>query len=250
MTDAAAESEYAKDLELNGYAFIPSRFYFTRVLQKRDTDELRSEYLQLEAEFGNLELDPYSRGNRYRKYAQLRIDPQSTDFEYGIFEPYQQTAKYNADTGGIVREYSLIGEKLQQNRMLAEILKSDINFVRAYSRLEGDPSEFMVGLHLFRYLAYRDDPAYSSPNWLHKDDENVVFVHLVGRSGNIVGGDNVIAPDAKRFETVLSLRDTFDTLVVNHDKLHAVTPVGTNSANAVVPARRDILLVTFQTRDA
>lgn len=242
-------AEHAENLARDGYAYIPADFYYGNVLRDGDLRELRADYMNLEAEFGLGELDPYSPGNRYRSYAQLRIEPDSTDFEYGVFEPYLQTAKYNPDTGGVVREYPLISAELQGNGLLRRLLRSDIEFLRAYPRIDADPADLMVGLHLFRYLAYPDAPAYSSPNWLHKDDENVVFLHLVGLSGNIVGGDNVIAPNGKQFETVLRLTDPFDTLVVNHDKLHAVTPVGTNSRNPVAPARRDVLLVTFQVRE-
>jgi hypothetical protein len=246
----SSASRYAEDLARDGYAYIPAEFYYGTVLRDRELRELRADYLQLEAEFAIGELDLYSPGNRYRRYAQLRVDSGSSEFEYGLFESYVQTPKYNADTGGIVRKYPLISPELQGNLLLRQLLQSDIEFLRAYHRIDADPAELMVGLHLFRYLAYPDDPAYSSPNWLHKDDENVVFVHLVGLSGNTVGGDNVIAPSAKQFETVLRLTDVFDTLVVNHDKLHAVTPIGTSSRNPVAPARRDILLVTFQVRES
>lgn len=242
-------AEYATALARDGYAHIPADFYHRTVLRERELPDVRADYLGLEAEFALGELDPYSPGNRYRRYAQLRVEPGSTEFEYGLFEKYRQTRKYNADTGGIVREYPLISPELQENLLLRQLLRSDIEFLRAYPRIDDDPAELMVGLHLFRYLAYPDDPAYSSPNWLHKDDENVVFVHLVGLSGNVIGGDNVIAPNAKKFETVLRLTEVFDTLVVNHDKLHAVTPIGTSGHNPVAPARRDILLVTFQVRE-
>lgn len=245
----SSEAAYAARLARNGYAYIPSAFYFDSVLADRGRQELRSDYLRLESAFGDLTLDPYSPGNRYRGYAQLRVEKGSADFEYGLFEAYLQTEKYNADTGGVVRSYPLISDELQKNDLLAQVLRSDITFMRSYGRIAADPSELMVGLHLFRYLAYPGDPAYSSPNWLHKDDENVVFVHLVGLSGNSLGGDSVIAPDAKHFEDVLRLTDVLDTVVVNHDKLHAVTPVGASGTNPVVPARRDILLVTFQVRE-
>jgi hypothetical protein len=81
---------------------------------------------------------------------------------------------------------------------------------------------------------------------LHKDDENVVFVHLINCSENIIGGDNVIATDAKHMERVIRLERTFDTLVVNHNKLHAVTPVGCRGTNPNDVSTRDIILVTFQ----
>lgn len=240
---------YAEALSQDGYAHIPADFYSRTLLREQKLTDVRADYLRLEAEFARGRLDPYSMGNRYRSYAQLRIEPGATEFEYGLFEPYQQTKKYNADTGGIVREYPLISPELRSNLLLRNLLQSDIEFLRAYPRIDEDPAELMVGLHLFRYLAYPDDPAYSSPNWLHKDDENVVFIHLVGLSGNVIGGDNLIAPNTKKFETVLRLTDVFDTLVVNQDKLHAVTPVGTSSRNPLAPARRDIMLVTFQLRE-
>jgi len=244
----SGEAEYARDLARDGYAYIPADFYYGNVFRDRALTELRADYRGLEAEFGLGELDPYSPGNRYRRYAQLRVEPDSAEFEYGRFELYKQTKQYNPQTGGVVREYPLISPELQENPLLRRLLQSDIEFLRRYPRIDADPAELMVGLHLFRYLAYPGDPAYSSPNWLHKDDENVVFIHLIGLSGNVVGGDNVIAPNAKQFETVLRLADVFDTLVINHDKLHAVTPIGTSSRNPVAPARRDILLVTFQVR--
>jgi hypothetical protein len=241
--------EYTEDLAKDGYTFIPADVYYNTLLRERDAKELRADYLQLETEFGSGLLDPYSIGNRYRQYAQLRVDPESTEFEYGIFEPYLQTKKYNPDTGDVVRSYPLISPELQDNLLLRRLLEVDIEFMRAYPRIEADPSELMVGLHLFRYLAYPDDPAYSSPNWLHKDDENVVFFHLVELSGNAVGGDNVIAPSAKKFDAVIRLTNVLDTLVVNQDKMHAVTPISTTTRNPVAPARRDLLLVTFQLRE-
>ncbi|GAA3635384.1 2OG-Fe dioxygenase family protein [Kineosporia mesophila] len=248
-TETTTAAPYVDTLATQGYAHIPADHYYDTVFREHSLEGLRADYLALESEFGRGQLDPYSPGSRYRSYAQLRVDPGSADFEYGLFEQYRQTKAYNPDTGGVVREYPLISPELQENRLLRRLLRSDVEFLRAYPRVDADPSQLSVGLHLFRYLAYAGEPAYSSPNWLHKDDETVVFIHLVGLSGNVVGGDNLIAPNAKRFENVLRLTDPFDTLVVNQDKLHAVTPIGTTSRNPVAPARRDILLVTFQVRD-
>ncbi|WP_234257490.1 2OG-Fe dioxygenase family protein [Pectobacterium sp. IFB5596] len=66
--------------------------------------------------------------------------------------------------------------------------------------------------------------------WLHKDDEDIVFVHLINVSSNMLGGDSLIASHPRGIERVLRLEQLFDTLVVNHDKLHAVTPVNMRSS--------------------
>nr|WP_230583888.1 2OG-Fe dioxygenase family protein [Xenorhabdus bovienii] len=68
-------------------------------------------------------------------------------------------------------------------------------------------------------------------------------MHLINASSNMLGGDSIIASTPKKIEKVLHLEKPFDTLVVNHDKYHAVTPVGC-SINGEI-AIRDIILVTF-----
>ncbi len=125
------------------------------------------------------------------------------------------------------------------------LIKNDIAFVNKYKEI-GLPSETLIWIHLFRYKATEDAPAFSSPMWLHKDDEDVVFVHLIDSSKNMLGGESLIATDAKNIERVIKLEEVFDTLVVNHKKFHAVTPVGCRAISSEDFSTRDIILVTFQ----
>ncbi|MGL6237012.1 MAG: 2OG-Fe dioxygenase family protein [Segniliparus sp.] len=233
-------------LRADGYAIIRGSVFEEAIVGQLGVEAARAGLAELRDGFGGSPKDPYSPGNRRRSYAQVRLTG-FDDFEFGIYEPYLQTAKYNPDTGGVVREYPLIEPALRENSVLRALVSADVGFVREYREI-GDPSETMIGVHLFRYEAYPGDPAYSSPNWLHRDDEDVVFVHLVDRSRDAVGGDSVIAANAKQIELVHPLADVFDTLVTNHKKLHAVTPVGSASASVLSPAVRDIILVTFQRR--
>ena len=70
-----------------------------------------------------------------------------------------------------------------------------------------------------------------------------MFIHLLNLSANAIGGDSVIAQDAKSFERVIRLQDPLDTLCVIKTKFHAVTPVGLNSG---LFGYRDIVLITFE----
>jgi len=235
--------EYINHLAAEGYAFIPGGYYQTlSEVNCGNKDIFLSDLEQLKLAYGNLTLDPYSPGNRWRGYAQCRRNAKG-ELSFGHFKEYKQTKKYNPDTGGIVRHYPLLPENITANRLMQAILQDDIAFVEAYERI-GPLEELTVGIHLFRYEAQFDAPAYSSPVWLHKDDENVVFVHLIHASANMLGGDNLIAPNPKNIERVLRLETLFDTLVVNHDKYHAVTPIGCRQPGET--ALRDIILVTFQ----
>jgi hypothetical protein len=206
-----------------------------------------AEARQIKSYFADLELDPYSKGNRFRAYAQFKRGPGR--LEFGKFENYLQTKKYNPVTGGVVRDYPLIAPKILNTATLQGLVEQDIAICED---LPGIPSvdETMNGIHFFRYRADVDTPAYSSPAWLHRDDETVVFLHLVDRSDDLLGGDNVIATSGADIESVLSLDAFLDTLVVNQMKLHAVTPMGTPSHYK--PGEfvyRDIILVTFQVRE-
>lgn len=220
-------------LHKNGWCFINGECYQAN---NNDLQDLRDGFLS------NLILDPYSNGNRYRAYAQCQYRTPD-DLNFGFFHAYQQTEAYNPDTGGIVREYPLIKNEILANPLFRKILMDDIHFVHQYESI-GHPSDLSIGVHLFRYKATNASPAYSSPIWLHRDDEDVVFVHLVNRSEKLLGGDNVIAVDSKSIETIFRLENPLDTFVVNHKKLHAITPIWHSDPNGF--SFRDIILVTFQ----
>ncbi|WP_340617313.1 3(1)-hydroxy-L-isoleucine 4-dioxygenase HilB [Xenorhabdus entomophaga] len=236
-------TNYINHLSSEGYSYIPGEYYTN--LNEINT-YVKNDYLQeLRNGYNNLTLDPYSLGNRLRGYSQCkRLEDETLIF--GHFTPYKQTKKYNPDTGDIVRNYPLLPKSITENIILQFLLKDDIRFIEKYGKI-GKLNNLTIGIHLFRYQAKFDSPAYSSPVWLHKDDEDVVFVHLINSSSNMLGGDNLIASTPKKIERVLRLQNPFDTLVVNHDKYHAVTPVGC-SINGEI-ATRDIILVTFQKVD-
>ncbi|MEQ1967735.1 3(1)-hydroxy-L-isoleucine 4-dioxygenase HilB [Xenorhabdus nematophila] len=231
---------YIKHLSSEGYSCIPSHYYknLDGMNEFIELDHLQ----KLKNAYNDLTLDPYSIGNRWRGYAQCKRLEDGT-LTFGHFTPYKQTKEYNPDTGDIVRNYPLLPSDITENIILQSLLKDDITFVEQYGKI-GNLESLTLGIHLFRYKATFDSPAYSSPVWLHKDDEDVVFVHLIASSSNMLGGDSLIASTPKKIERVLRLENVFDTLVVNHDKYHAVTPVGCNIHGKI--ATRDIILVTFQ----
>ncbi|MFP1766528.1 2OG-Fe dioxygenase family protein [Lonsdalea quercina] len=239
---------YEKKLHQNGYALIPGAWYESLYIKDPYINEsIDEETKQIIQHYEKLVLDPYSPGSRFSAYSQC----QTNDYDnltLGHFEPYFQTKNYNPDTGGIVRSYPLIPSDIVENKLFRLLIIDDIRFVKKYGEI-GDPSKTIIGIHLFRYLATPDAPAFSSPVWLHRDDEDIVFVHLLSLSENAMGGDNIIATDGRHLERVMRLEKPLDTLVVNHAKLHAVTPIWCKeTAKKETQCTRDIILVTFQRR--
>jgi hypothetical protein len=231
--------EYVADLKKNGWAFIPGDYYSTRFDGRAHEENLAWQSALLHS-YSSLEVDPYSLGNRYRSYSQFKLE--AGEVKFGKFYDYLQTKEYNPDTGGVVRTYPPISTVLLSNPFFYALIASDIQFVSQHGGI-GEMDELEMGVHVFRYKASVDSPAFSSPVWLHKDDEDIVFVHHIKTSAHALGGDSLIAQSGRKIERVLKLSSHLDTLVVDHQKFHAVTPLGTNSSE---PAIRDVILVTFQ----
>lgn len=231
--------DYVSDLTSNGWAFIPGKYYMGRFALNFSEEGWKD---ALKFAYADLVRDPYSPGNRFRSYMQFSVI--NNEVVFGNYYDYQQTKEYNPDTGGVVRSYPKIHPALLADPVFYSLIESDLAFAKNYPKL-GAFGDVDMGIHLFRYKATVDEPSFSSPIWLHKDDEDLVFVHHLRTSPGALGGDNLIAPNGRHIEKVLSLKSHLDTLVVDHQKFHAVTPLG---AVSVEPVFRDVILVTFQQR--
>lgn len=231
--------DYVSDLSNNGWAFIPGEYYAGRFGGELS---MASWHDALRLAYAELIRDPYSPGNRFRSYIQFSV--RNGEIVFGHYYDYQQTKEYNPDTGGIVRSYPAIHSSLLSDPLFYSLVESDLAFAKQHPKIE-DLNHVDMGVHLFRYKATVEEPSFSSPIWLHKDDEDLVFVHHLGTSPGALGGDNLIAPNGRHIEKVLRLTSHLDTLVVDHQKFHAVTPLG---AISVEPVIRDVILVTFQQR--
>ncbi|MBU2659474.1 2OG-Fe dioxygenase family protein [Bacillus cabrialesii] len=228
-------SNYASFLKENGYSYIPSDFY-----QQKNTDAAVRE---LQLTYEDLKADPKG-GGRYRAHSRYILAPQSDTLELDPDNGYFQSKEYNYDDGGIVREFDKISNEFLQHPVTQQMIHSNVEMARQTDFVDWE-KEVIVGLHQIRYHVTPDAPSYSSPIWLHRDDEPLVFVHLFQLSEDAIGGDNLIAPSVKQIDKVLRLTDPLETLALGQKVFHAVTPVGTANIDG---AHRDILLVTFSNR--
>ena len=144
-------------------------------------------------------------------------------------------------TGGAVRRFAPLTAGFRNNPLTQHLLQRDYEIARSTALVDWT-RPVIIGLHQVRYHAIPQAPAISSPVWLHRDDEPVVFVHLLNLSACILGGDNLISSGDRRIDRVIRLTQPLDTLVLGQKVLHAVTPIGTNINTG---AFRDILLITF-----
>lgn len=224
-------SHFGDRANAQGYLHIEGG-HFVRNCDIPELKMLQASYFDLPADADG--------GQRFRAHSALR---QNNDLiEEAKVQGYAQSKDYNYTEGGKVRMFAPIAPAVLKSALLRRIIQTDADIVRATGLVSFD-SEVKIGLHQVRYQPIEGVPSYSSPPWLHKDDEPAVFVHLINASANLIGGDSVLAPSAREFQRVLRLQDPFDTLFLTQMLFHAVTPVGIDSGAV---GFRDILIVTFQ----
>ncbi|WCG82295.1 2OG-Fe dioxygenase family protein [Pectobacterium sp. A5351] len=192
--------------------------------------------------YDKLEFDPYANG-KIRKRAYRRY---TFTAEKGLVESnnstYFQTYDSNNVDGGKDRDFIDIPDEIINNNLFKKILSIDTEHIIKKTNLH----QFDIGVHPIRYVATEKKPSYSSPLWLHKDDEELVFLHFLSKSENAVGGDSIISNDGKSINLVKNLSTFMDTIVLTKEFFHAVTPLGCNQPDST--SYRDILLVTLESR--
>jgi hypothetical protein len=237
MTDST--SSILSKLSKSGFAHIEPSYY----LGTLGTPYPQFDMKALQSSYKRLNLDP-APGNRYRAYTRYNWDTKQSKLVKDTDNNYFQSKKYNYADGGKIRVFDNIGEGFLNNPVIRYLLERNIALAQQ-SSVVNFADDLSVGLHQIRYRAEIQNTAYSSPIWLHKDDEPLVFVHLLSLTPNLLGGDNVLSQDAKSIDDIIRLTSPLETIVLTKKYLHAVTPMG--SANDT-PAYRDVLLVTFQNK--
>lgn len=157
-------------------------------------------------------------------------------------QAYFQSASSNTVDGGKVRQFAVMDKAVLDLAIMKNIIHYNLQKIKAFPALKHH-QQLVLGLHFIQYKVDKYGASYSSPDYLHLDDEPLVFVHLLHLSHNAWGGDNLIADlKTRKIMNVIRLEKPLDTIVLTRDYYHAVTALGAREGEA----RRDILLFTVE----
>ncbi|UPJ17482.1 2OG-Fe dioxygenase family protein [Bacillus cereus] len=229
--------EKVHEFESKGFLEISNEIF----LQEEENHRLLT---QAQLDYYNLEDDAYGecRARSYSRYIKYVDSP---DYILDNSNDYFQSKEYNYDDGGKVRQFHSINDSFLYNPLIQNIVRFDTEFAFKTNIIDTS-KDLIIGLHQVRYKATKERPSFSSPIWLHKDDEPVVFLHLMNLSNTAIGGDNLIANSPREINQFISLKEPLETLVFGQKVFHAVTPLGTECSTE---AFRDILLVTLSYKE-
>ncbi len=158
-------------LREQGYRSLPSSFY-RNVLEDRSLGLLKRSYEQLPA-------DQYG-GGRYRAHSRYFLKGQEAVLDSN--SSYFQSKHYNSLHGDIVRQFEPMNDLVLRSSALRRLVEKDRKLAEATRILDFKSNEIVMGLHQIRYRVKDNEVSFSSPIWLHKDDEDIVFIHLLSVS--------------------------------------------------------------------
>ena len=218
---------------VDGFRFVQGTRYMNGL---RDYDHAR--FLDFFEQ--QVKPDPYATV-RDRGMIKIAYDRASGTIRKNGNQAYFQSYSANNVDGGHVREFPPIDDDLISNEVFLHILKADAEVMNQYCHLVGKTS-LDISVHFIRYKAEQGGASYSSPVWLHVDDEPLVFIHLLQLTDNAIGADSVISGMNGQPTNVMRLSDPFDTLIVDKTRKHAVTPLGSSGGIAY----RDVMLINVE----
>ncbi|WP_375509042.1 2OG-Fe dioxygenase family protein [uncultured Caballeronia sp.] len=184
--------------------------------------------------------DPYA-SVRDRGMIKLIYDRPSQQVRKNENQNYFQSYSANDSDGGRVRVFAPISDELVTDSVFLHILKGDAHYINKYCHRAG-VDILNISVHFIRYRAEEGYASFSSPVWLHLDDEPLVLIHLIDLTPNAIGADSVISGMDSKPTNVLRLQKPFDTLIVDRTKKHAVTPLGSSHGTSY----RDVMLVNVE----
>jgi hypothetical protein len=192
------------------------------------------------ATWGDLGEDRFmADGGRYRRRRHAALSMSGDEVVRKPHQPHYQSRDYNPLNGGVQRWFEPIAETTLANPVTRAVFAACGRLLTGLTA----PEPWHVEMHQFRIEADPGRAASPTPEGLHRDGVDWVFVMLVSRE-NVAEGVTRIAgaggPDLDRFVLAQPMDAVFlDDRRVRHG-VTAITPL-----DPALPAYRDALVVTF-----
>jgi hypothetical protein len=181
-------------------------------------------------------------GGRYRRrrHATFRlIDGRPERLPH---QPHFQSRDYNRLNGDVQRWFEPVTAAIETNPITQAALRRCAGL---FTRLSGRPPEtpWHVELHQFRIEASSSAEGRPTPEGLHRDGVDWVFVMLVDRQNVTEGVTGIGAPSGRQLGRFTLATPGDAILLDDHRILHGVTAI--TPIDPRRPAWRDALVVTF-----
>lgn len=178
---------------------------------------------------------------RFRRYSVLSWSKETKQISLEKHQPHYQDAAYNELNGNKERDFDPFEKKTLSNHYLNKYLTFASTVC---SGIYGD-SDWHIEAHQYRILAKNNTLGKPTPEGIHQDGRDCVFITFMGKD-NIIGGTTSIYPSKdipSSFERTMN--DFSETFIVNDRSVfHDVSGIQQLDSNKV--GSRDVLVVTLR----
>lgn len=202
-----------------------------------------TEAKKLQSSYADLLPDPYGE-QRNRAYLKLHFNTCTGETSLQKDQSYSQTYLANNQDGGKIRQFEPMPPSIADSEVFYRMVRKNVSMMLEW--YDFSKESITIGLHTVHYICKNGQPSYSSPVWLHRDDEPLVMITLINQSTDLVGADSILADNSKTINAVIHL-EPFESLLLTKDILHAVTPM--QAPRNAETGYRDVLLTTVEEAD-
>jgi hypothetical protein len=181
-------------------------------------------------------------GGRYRRRRHATLRVAGSHVSEKPRQPHYQSRDYNPLNGDIERWFEPVDAATLGSPVLASILDlCCLPFVRASNR--PDEQAWHVEVHQFRIETSASEMGQPTPEGMHRDGVDWVFVMLVDRQNVREGVTRIGATDGTPLGEFTLAQPGDAVLLDDHRIVHDVTPI--RAVDPDRPAWRDALVVTW-----
>ncbi|MBS0965719.1 2OG-Fe dioxygenase family protein [Acetobacter okinawensis] len=197
------------------------------------------------ASWNDLGVDRYmADGGRYRRRRYATFSLTDETITRKPHQPHYQSRDYNTLNGGIERWFKPVLPAIGEHPALMAILRLALRVITDMTPPQRRPRSWHTEIHQFRIEARPDAAGCPTPEGLHRDGVDWVFVVMVRRE-NVARGETSIHDLNHKQVGSFTLTNPMDTAIVNDNRVyHGVTPV--QPVDPDRPAYRDVLVVTLR----
>lgn len=237
MTDATlcppSLDALRSDIARTGYARLSGAESFARLGVEAE------QWAALARTWDDLGPDLYmADGGRYRRRRHAALACEAGHFTRKPHQPHYQSRDYNRLNGDVQRWFDPVEPATLDNPVMRSIL--------AFCAALFDPgalTTWHVEMHQFRIEARPGEAGRPTPEGLHRDGVDRVFVMLIERRNVREGVTRIGAPDGASIGEFTLAQPGDAILIDDHRILHGVTEI--HAVDPALPAWRDALVVTF-----
>lgn len=177
---------------------------------------------------------------RYRRYSQFSYKGEDGSLHLLPHTAYVQPSYINPLNGGIERHFDPLEDHVVKNDFFTGLLRwcGEI-----FNHTKGENNNWNIKIHPYRIIARSGEAGLPTPEGVHRDGVDFIFMMLIKRQ-NIIGGMTTIYDSDKREIGETTLTNPLDILIADDEKtMHGVTSIQIDQAGN--PAYRDVLVVAY-----